>query len=67
MKFGRGLKSNEQSTLVWIYDDLGLDVSVILMLIQFAVTEGRANISFIEKTAPSYWKTVREVLQSLNG
>lgn len=51
VKFGRNLKSNESSCLLWIYDDLGLDVSVILMLIQFAVTEGRANISFIEKTA----------------
>ena len=51
VKFGRNLKSNESSCLLWIYDDLGLDVSVILMLIHFAVTEGRANISFIEKTA----------------
>ena len=51
VKFGRNLKSNESACLLWIYDDLGLDVSVILMLIQFAVTEGRANISFIEKTA----------------
>ncbi len=51
VKFGRNLKSNESSCLLWLYDDLGFDVSVILMLIQFAVTEGRANISFIEKTA----------------
>ena len=51
IKFGRSLKSNESSCLLWLYDDLGLDISVILMLLQYAVAEGRINISFIEKTA----------------
>jgi len=51
LKLGKNLKSNEASTLVWLYDDQGLDVSVILMIIQYAVSEGKANIGFIEKTA----------------
>ncbi|MBR4073738.1 MAG: DnaD domain protein, partial [Clostridia bacterium] len=51
LKFGRNLKSNEASTLVWLYDDMGMDVSVILIVVQYAVSEGRGNISFIEKTA----------------
>ena len=50
-KFGRNLKSNEASTLLYIYDDLGLDVSVIIFLMQYALNEGRLNIRFIEKTA----------------
>lgn len=54
LKFGRNLKSNESSCLLWLYDDLGLDVSVILLAIQFAATEGKANISFIEKTAVNW-------------
>lgn len=54
IKFGRNLKSNESSCLLWLYDDLGLDVSVILLAIQFAATEGKANISFIEKTAVNW-------------
>ena len=54
MKFGRSLKTNEASSLVWIYDDLGLSVSVILLLLQYAVSEGRANISFMEKTAQAW-------------
>lgn len=54
LKFGRNLKSNEAQTLVWLYDDLGLDVSVILLLLQYSVSEGKANINFIEKTAV-YW------------
>ncbi len=54
MKFGRNLKSNEAATLVWIYDDLGFDVSVILMLLQYALSQDKCNISFIEKTAVNW-------------
>lgn len=56
IKFGRGLKSNEQSTLVWIYDDLGLDVSVIMLIIEYASSKKRANITFIESTAVDWVK-----------
>lgn len=51
MKLGRNLKSNETNTLVWLYDDQGLDVSVILLIIQYAVAHNKANIRFIESTA----------------
>lgn len=51
LKFGRNLKSNESATLVWLYDDMGMDVSVILMAIQYAFSESKGNIRFIEKTA----------------
>ncbi|MCQ2455235.1 MAG: DnaD domain protein [Clostridia bacterium] len=51
LKFGRNLKTNESSTLLYIYDDLGLDVSVVLFLLQYAVNEEKLNIRFIEKTA----------------
>lgn len=51
IKFGRSLKTNEIRTLVWLYDDEGLDVSLILMIVQFAVSHNRANIRFIESTA----------------
>lgn len=51
LKLGRNLKSNETSTLVWLYDDEGLDVSVILMIVQYAAAHDRANIRFIESTA----------------
>ena len=55
MKFGRNLKMNESSTFVWLCDDLGVDVSVLLLLIEYAVSENKKNISFIEKTAIK-WK-----------
>ena len=51
MKLGRNLKTNETSTLVWLYEDEGLDVSIILLIVQYAVTHGKANIRFIEQTA----------------
>ncbi len=51
MKLGRNLKSNETNTLVWLYDDQGLDVSLILLIIQYAVAHNKANIRFIESTA----------------
>ncbi len=51
IKFGRILKNGEASTLVWLFDDAGMDVSLILMLIEYAVSENKCNISFIEKTA----------------
>ena len=51
MRLGRNLKSNEISTLVWLYDDEGLDVSLILMIVQYAAAHNKANIRFIESTA----------------
>lgn len=54
LKFGRNLKTNEASTLVWLYDDLGLDISLILLLLQFAKTNDRLNITYIEKIAVSW-------------
>lgn len=51
MRLGRNLKSNETGTLVWLYDDEGLDVSLILMIVQYAAAHKKANIRFIESTA----------------
>ena len=50
-KFGRMLRQTEISTIVWLFDDQGLSASLILMIIEYAVAEGRANIGFIERTA----------------
>lgn len=50
-KLGHILRQSEASTLVWLHDDLGLPASLILMIVGFAVTEGRSNIGFIERTA----------------
>ena len=54
MKFGRLLKNSEASTLVWLLDDEGMDISLILMLIEYAISENKCNISFIERTATDW-------------
>lgn len=51
IKLGRNLKTNETKTLVWLYDDEGLDVSLILLIVQYAAQHGKANIRFIESVA----------------
>lgn len=51
MKLARGLRDIEIRTLCWLYMDCGMDVSLILMLVEYAVSEGKATVSFIEHTA----------------
>ncbi len=48
-RFARNLKDNETRTLVWLYDDGGLDISVILLVVQYALQKGKGTIGFIEK------------------
>ena len=54
LKFGRNLKQNESQLLVSLYDDYGMDSSVILLLLQYAVREGKCNLSFVKRTASSW-------------
>ena len=57
LKFGRPLRQNESSTLLWLYDNEGFSVPIILQLISFSVNEGKANIGFIERTALAWIKS----------
>ena len=50
MKFARPLSENESATLLWLLDDAGVDVSLILMAAQFSAQKGKCNIREIEKT-----------------
>ncbi len=52
--FGRNLKSNEVETLGWLYDDVGLDVSLILFIVSYAKQQGKSNIRFIESVATDW-------------
>ncbi len=51
MQFGRGLTNSELSTLVWLYDNQGISPSLLMMIVGYAVSEGRKNMGFIERTA----------------
>ncbi len=50
-KFGHLLRQNESELLAWLYCEEGMDVSVILMLISYAVSIGKPSTRFLEKTA----------------
>ncbi len=54
MKLARSLRGNELQTLAWLYLDHDMDVSIILMLVEYAVSEGKPTITFIESTALSW-------------
>lgn len=54
MKLSRAMRSGEIQTLAWLYLDRGMDISLILMLVEYAVSEGKPNIGFIESTAMSW-------------
>lgn len=51
LKFMRPLRFTEMQSLVSLYADDGMDVAIILMLVEYAISEDRANISFINETA----------------
>lgn len=51
MKYGRAMRDTEIRTLGWLYLDCAMDVSIILMLVEYAVNEGKPTVSFIESTA----------------
>lgn len=70
MKFGRVLKTSEAATLVWLYDDAGVDVSLILMAAEYAATaSGGLNIRSLEKIALDWAdngvKTISEAEQRI--
>ncbi|MBQ9769952.1 MAG: DnaD domain protein [Clostridia bacterium] len=54
MKLARTLRGTEMQTLAWLYLDHGMDVSIILMLVEYAVSEGKTTIAFIESIALSW-------------
>lgn len=62
MKLGRAMRNNEIQNLAWLYLDHSMDVSLILMLVEYAVTENKATVSFIEKVALSWLEAGVETL-----
>lgn len=70
MIFGRMLKDNEVETFGWLYDDLGLDVSLILFIVQYAKQQRKVNIRFIESIATEWCdkgiETIADAEQEVN-
>lgn len=51
IKFGRMLRQNESSTLIWLYSDEGMSPAVLLMAIDYCINSGHGTIGYIEKLA----------------
>ncbi len=70
VKLGRTLRQSESSSLVWLYDDEGISLSVLLMVIEFAISDGKPNIGYIERTALDWAdcgvETVSDAEQKIN-
>ncbi len=50
-RLGKPLSPGHMETLLYLYDDAGLPAAVILMVIAYAVANGKGNMRYIEKTA----------------
>lgn len=66
LKFGKTLSQNEMSTIVWLYSDCGFDISVILMLLEFAKQENKLNAQYIEKTATCWIKEGIDTIEAVD-
>lgn len=51
---GRLISSGESATLLMIHDEFGLPSDVIVMLLQYAASIGKANMRYIEKMAMNW-------------
>ncbi|MCI1955932.1 MAG: DnaD domain protein [Oscillospiraceae bacterium] len=51
---GRLISGGESATLLMIHDDFGLPSDVIVMLMQYASSIGKANMRYIEKAAMNW-------------
>lgn len=51
---GRLISGGESATLLMIHDDFGLPSDVIIMLLQYVASIGKANMRYIEKTAMNW-------------
>lgn len=53
-KLGKTLSFNDQRTLLWMYDHLGLPIEVIIMIIEYCVSMDKRGIGYIEKVGISW-------------
>ncbi len=66
VKFGRPLKQNEMSTLTWLYVDEGMELPIIITLLEYAVKQEKVNVRFIESTAVKWLNAGVETLSDVD-
>lgn len=50
-RLGRPVSQGDMETLLYLYDTAGLPVEVIMMVIEYAISEGKYHMRYIEKVA----------------
>ena len=48
---GKTLSTSDIQTIFWLYDNVGLPAGVIILVINYALRQGKARMRYIEKTA----------------
>lgn len=48
---GKTLSTSDIQTIFWLYDNVGLPSGVIILVINYALKQGKARMRYIEKTA----------------
>lgn len=51
---GRLLTHTDQRTLIWLHEYYGLEPDILIMIMDFAATQNKKSIGFIEKIATSW-------------
>ncbi|MBO7218239.1 MAG: DnaD domain protein [Clostridia bacterium] len=67
LKFNRPLRFTEMQTLVSLYADDGMDVAIILMIVEYAISEGKKAIGTISKIADSWINAGVDSLESASA
>lgn len=52
--FGRLLTYTEQRTIIWLYDYYGIAPDILLMIMEFAKSQNKTSIGFVEKIAANW-------------
>lgn len=50
-RLGKAISPGDMETLLYLYDTAGMPVEVILMVIEYAVAEGKTGMRYVEKVA----------------
>lgn len=51
---GKVLTYTEQRTIIWLYEYYGIAPDILMMIMDFAVSQNKASIGFIEKVATTW-------------
>lgn len=62
-KLGRTIGYDGQSSLLMIHDQYGLPIEVILMLIEYAVSEGKTSMAYISKVGREWGESEIDTLE----